>query len=119
MKFLAVLERIRLLRSHNLLIREVRVRWLLAAAVFVPPPESCIDDVQAYLHIVRASVLMGWDTVFWSLDLDLHIFRTAGEDLTGCYQTPCITNMPCGFAVRFALRTCCVRLFFWTDLGIR
>lgn len=52
---------------------------LLAAAVFVPPPESYIDGVQAYLHIVRASVLMGWDAVFWSLDLDLHIFRSAGE----------------------------------------
>ncbi len=74
---------------------------LLAAAVFVPPPESCIDGVQAYLS--RASVLMGWDTVFCSLDLDLHIFRTAGE-----MQSNRLYNKISPAGLEYVLRSECV-----------
>lgn len=76
MNFLAILDAFAIVVSQPL--DQGTEGSLLAVGVFLPPPESCIDGVQAYLHIVRASVLMGWDTVFWSLDLDLYIFRTAG-----------------------------------------
>jgi hypothetical protein len=78
----------------------------------VPPPESYIDDVQAYRESFDFD---GLRYRFLVVELG-SIFRTAGEYLTGCNQTPCTTNKPCGFTVRFALRMCCVR-FFLDGLG--